>query len=119
MLVIGDKRSSNTKKLYDISKSLNNETYFVSNVEDLDLTLIKQYKKIGITAGASTPEEIINTIETKIRGISMPNKIENHDDFIAMLEDYLPNQEKRVEGVIEQFDRNYAYLDVHSEKNCC
>lgn len=116
MLVIGDKRSSNTKKLYDISKSLNNETYFVSNVEDLDLTLIKQYKKIGITAGASTPEEIINTIETKIRGISMPNKIENHDDFIAMLEDYLPNQEKRVEGVIEQFDRNYAYLDVPGER---
>lgn len=46
----------------------------------------------------------------------MPNKIENHDDFIAMLEDYLPNQEKRVEGVIEQFDRNYAYLDVPGER---
>lgn len=46
----------------------------------------------------------------------MPNQVENHDEFLAMLEDYLPNQEKRVEGVINSIERNYAYLDVPGER---
>ena len=46
----------------------------------------------------------------------MPNVNENHDDFLAMLEDYLPNQEKRVEGTIESMDQNFSYLDVPGER---
>ena len=46
----------------------------------------------------------------------MPNVNENHDDFLAMLEDYLPNQEKRVEGTIESMDQNFSYLDVPGEQ---
>ena len=46
----------------------------------------------------------------------MPNLNENHDEFLAMLEDYQPNQEKRVEGVIDSIDINYAYLDVPGER---
>lgn len=46
----------------------------------------------------------------------MPNLNENHDDFLAMLEEYLPNQEKRVEGTIASIDMNYAYLDVPGER---
>lgn len=46
----------------------------------------------------------------------MPNLNENHDEFLAMLEEYLPNQEKRVEGTIESQDMNYTYLDVPGER---
>lgn len=46
----------------------------------------------------------------------MPNLNENQDDFLAMLEGYLPNQEKRVEGIIASIDMNYAYLDVPGER---
>lgn len=47
----------------------------------------------------------------------MPNLNENHDeDFLAMLEDFAPNQDKRVEGVINMMDLNFAYLDVSGER---
>ncbi len=47
----------------------------------------------------------------------MPNLKENHDqDFLAMLEDFEQNQDKRVEGVINMMDLNYTYLDVPGER---
>ena len=46
----------------------------------------------------------------------MPNVNENHDEFLAWLDEYQPNQEKRVEGRIESMDQNYSYLDVFGER---
>ena len=46
----------------------------------------------------------------------MPNVNENHDEFLAWLGEYQPNQEKRVEGRIESMDQNYSYLDVFGER---
>lgn len=69
ILIVGDRKSSNTRKLYEISSKLNKETYLIEDASELDLTLLSNKEKIGITAGASTPEEIIKKIENKIRGI--------------------------------------------------
>jgi len=113
VIIVGDTKSSNTKKLYEISKKLNSESYLVENEEQLDLTIFRGKEVIGITAGASTPEETIMNIEKKIRGTyKMPNVNENQNEFLEMLEGFLPNQEKRVEGTIESMDQNYSYLDV-------
>ena len=46
----------------------------------------------------------------------MPNVNENHDEFLAWLDEYQTNQEKRVEGRIESMDQNYSYLDVFGER---
>ena len=117
VIIVGDTKSSNTKKLYEISKKLNSESYLVENEEQLDLTIFRGKEVIGITAGASTPEETIMNIEKKIRGIyKMSNVNENQNEFSLMLEEFLPNQEKRVEGVIESMDQNYSYLDVPGER---
>ena len=117
MIIVGDIRSSNTKKLYEISKKLNDNSYLVENEEQLDLTIFRDKKVVGITAGASTPEETIMNIEKKIRGTyKMPNVNENQNEFLEMLEGFLPNQEKRVEGVIESMDQNFSYLDVPGER---
>jgi len=117
MIIVGDIRSSNTKKLYEISKKLNDNSYLVENEEQLDLTIFRGKEVVGITAGASTPEETIMNIEKKIRGIyKMSNANENQNEFSLMLEEFLPNQEKRVEGVIESMDQNYSYLDVPGER---
>lgn len=70
LLVIGGKNSSNTKKLYDISKAINKNTYLIENEKELEETWFTDCKKVGITAGASTPEEIVINIENKIRGIN-------------------------------------------------
>ena len=117
MIVVGDTKSSNTKKLYEISKKLNDNTYLIENEEQLNLDIFSGKKVVGITAGASTPEETIMNIEKKIRGIyKMSNVNENQNEFSQMLEEFLPNQEKRVEGVIESMDQNFSYLDVPGER---
>lgn len=69
VLVIGGKRSSNTRKLYDISKGINSNTYLIQEAKDICTDWLVGIEKIGITAGASTPEEIIIKIENKLRGI--------------------------------------------------
>ena len=117
MIIVGDTKSSNTKKLYEISKKLNDNSYLVENEEQLDLSIFRGKEVVGITAGASTPEETIMNIEKKIRGIyKMSNVNENQNEFSQMLEEFLPNQEKRVEGVIESMDQNFSYLDVPGER---
>ena len=61
MVVIGGKHSSNTTKLYEICKANCENTFFVENAEELKeyIRALKGHKKIGITAGASTPDWII------------------------------------------------------------
>lgn len=59
MIVIGDKRSSNTNKLYDVSCKYCKNVSFISDSNELDINKIKQYQKVGIIAGASTPKEDI------------------------------------------------------------
>lgn len=66
MIIIGGKNSSNTKKLYDIAKSNCEKTILVETLKDLRLKEIKRFNKIGIMAGASTPQESINEIKEAI-----------------------------------------------------
>ncbi len=58
VLVVGDRHSSNTGKLYKIAASRCPRTYFVENIADLS-AVAKNITKLGITAGASTPQEVI------------------------------------------------------------
>jgi 4-hydroxy-3-methylbut-2-enyl diphosphate reductase len=62
MLVVGDKNSSNTRKLFEIAKKACHNTYFIENINDLPLKDIRVCNTIGITAGASTPERIIKEV---------------------------------------------------------
>lgn len=68
MIIIGGKNSSNTNKLYDISKTIT-ETFIVENKEELDSDQMKRYKKIGIMAGASTPKKSIEEVIEFLRSI--------------------------------------------------
>ena len=62
MIIIGGKNSSNTKKLYDIAKINCKNAFVIENKEELPIDKVKKFKKIGIMAGASTPNESINDI---------------------------------------------------------
>lgn len=62
MIVIGDKKSSNTQKLYEICKKNCNNTYYIETIQDLVLNIFCKNDKIGITAGASTPPAIIKEV---------------------------------------------------------
>ncbi len=64
MIVIGGKNSSNSRKLYEISKNQCDNTYFIQTLEDLDVQKIQSSESLGITAGASTPKNIIQEVLT-------------------------------------------------------
>ena len=68
VLIVGDNKSSNSKKLYEISKNINKKSYLIQDKTELNSSWFNNVEKIGITAGASTPEEIILEIEKEIRG---------------------------------------------------
>jgi len=67
MIIIGSKASANTQRLYEISKSLNAKSYWVSSKKDIKRAWFKGVRSVGITAGASTPDdttkEIVSYIE--------------------------------------------------------
>ena len=62
MIIIGGKNSSNTKKLYEISKENCENSVMIENKSELNIDEIKKYNKIGVIAGASTPQECIDEI---------------------------------------------------------
>ena len=62
MIVIGDKSSSNTQKLYEICKKNCRNTYYIETICDLVLNNFNTNDKIGVTAGASTPSAIIKEV---------------------------------------------------------
>lgn len=67
MIVIGGKHSSNTQKLYEICSEKCAATYFIQTLEDLHLELPKTATLVGITAGASTPNNIIEEVQNYVR----------------------------------------------------
>jgi len=67
MIVIGGKTSSNTQKLFEICKSECENTYYIQTIKDLDLSQFESVDNVGITAGASTPNNIIEEVQKNVR----------------------------------------------------
>lgn len=67
MIVIGGKNSSNTQKLYEICKKECENTYYIQTIEDIELCKLQSSSCVGITAGASTPNYIIEEVHTNVR----------------------------------------------------
>lgn len=67
MIVIGGKHSSNTRKLYDICANCCENTFFIQTLDDLHLEVPKSVRLVGITAGASTPKNIIEEVQKYVR----------------------------------------------------
>ncbi len=85
MIVIGDKKSSNTNKLYEICRKNCKNTYLVEKISDLQLNYLHTNDKIGITAGASTPLARIK------EAFEYMSEIEREKTFEELLnESYVP-----------------------------
>ena len=80
MIVIGGRQSSNTQKLYDICKNECKNTYYIQTLVDLDLKTFESIGNVGITAGASTPNNIIEEVHTNM------SEMGNEQSFEQMLE---------------------------------
>jgi len=67
MIVIGGTHSSNTRKLYELCQSECENTYYIQTLDDLQLDLPNSVELVGITAGASTPNKIIEEVQNYVR----------------------------------------------------
>ena len=67
VIAIGGKDSANSKMLHEISKSINKKSYFVENSKQLKKSWFSDIKRVAISAGASTPDWIIEDIVNKIK----------------------------------------------------
>ena len=67
MIVIGGKHSSNTQKLYEICQKECKNTYFIQSLGDFNPECVNSVRSVGITAGASTPNQIIEEVHTNVR----------------------------------------------------
>ena len=67
MIVIGGRHSSNTQKLFEICNQECENTYYIQTLEDLDVHSLQSMSCVGITAGASTPYNIIEEVQNNVR----------------------------------------------------
>ena len=89
MIVIGGRSSSNTQKLYDISKKECANTYYIQTLDDLDLATFESVDRVGITAGASTPHQIIKEVHGSMA-----------DEFGKLFEESLAEESRISQGKI-------------------
>lgn len=110
MLVIGGRSSSNTAKLYDICKRRCSETYYIENFEDIPQNINYKNKKIGITAGASTPAGIIEEVAKAMD----ENKVSGEINFEEALEQTLKtlNTGDIVEGTVVEVRPTEVIVDL-------
>lgn len=114
MIVIGDKTSSNTCKLYDICKRVCDRTYLVETYRDLSAIDFKAACNIGVTAGASAPARIIKEVLDTMAENQVNSSEEKELDFASMLEEHMQsfNTDGRVKGVVERITPNEIFVDV-------
>lgn len=67
MIIIGSPESANSNNLYKIARAENGKSYFVENAGQLQNKWLENCRKVGITAGASTPDWIIKDVIAKLK----------------------------------------------------
>jgi len=70
MIIIGSKNSANTKRLFEISKSLNSKSFWIPSKKEINTRWFAKAGNVGITAGASTPDSTIKEIAGYIKSLS-------------------------------------------------
>lgn len=118
MVVIGDRNSSNTCKLYSICKGYCENTVLAQTKDDILPQMVLSAKKIGVTAGASAPariiKEVLDTMTDILNNSSETNNENAEINFAEMLEENLKslNTDGRVQGVVERITPNEVFVDV-------
>ena len=69
MVIIGSFTSANSKRLTMLSKEINSRTYQVTGVSDIDISWFENCESVGIGAGASTPDYLIEEVKNKLISI--------------------------------------------------
>ena len=115
MVVIGDRHSSNTAKLFDICKRRCGNTVLIETAAELDMNQVRAAGNIGVTAGASTPAKIIKEVlDTMSEEIKSGETTNFEESFEELLEESLKNlnTNERVMGTVISIAPNEVQVDV-------
>ena len=113
MVIIGGRNSSNTNKLYDVSKKHLDNTILVETADEIKAGLLKNNFTVGISAGASTPGSIIEEVKNKMSEITK-NTESFEENFAAMLEESFKtlNTGEIVKGIVSAVNSNEIHVDL-------
>ena len=119
ILIIGDRSSSNTQKLFSIAKIKSKNVFFIEKIQDLPLQEIEKCNRIGVAAGASTPESLIKEViatmnEEKIMSMEELLEEEKYDLDGAMR---LPRLHEIVNGTVHQVTDKGIIVDMGCKKD--
>ncbi len=114
MFVVGGRKSSNTAKLFEIARANCADAYFIEMPSDIPNGVINKNRKIGITAGASTPERIIEEVLT-----TMDEKMTNEESFaelFAQSESKTLHNGDIVDATVVEIRNNEVIVDLGGYK---
>ncbi len=111
MIIIGGRDSSNTNKLYEISKNNLELSFLIEDASSIPLEYVQPHMKVGIAAGASTPGKIIQEVQN-----IMSENIEK--SFEEMLEESIKTIKNgdRVKGIITSVSENEIHVAIDCVK---
>ena len=107
MIVIGDPKSANSTKLYEIASKYCEKTHFVDTPADLPLKELAKCDTIGVAAGASTPERIIKEVIATMSEIFTEKELKSQDAAVnTAVEDDEEEEFNMMHEFMEQIDKS-------------
>lgn len=112
MIVVGGKNSANTTRLAQVCRKQGCPTYHIETAKELDSAWFAGKEKIGITAGASTPDWIIQEVVSKME--TMETNVEVMSEELIDQFDFETDLKKGdiVEGTVVSVNHDAAFLDI-------
>ena len=72
MIVVGGRESANTRHLAVVSRDCGVETYHIETADEIQAAWLEGHEKVGVTAGASTPDFVIDQVVTRLESLAQP-----------------------------------------------
>jgi 4-hydroxy-3-methylbut-2-enyl diphosphate reductase len=89
ILVVGSANSSNSCRLVEVAQSAGVPAFLIDDIEDIQIPWLKGVKTIGLTAGASAPEGLVEKVVRYLNGLGYPG-VETTGDIVESVEFSLP-----------------------------
>ncbi len=116
MIVLGDNNSSNSRELFKIASKYCKNSIFIEKFSELPLKKLEKYNKIGIAAGASTPdyaiEEVFSKMNEKFEGLSMADFMDEIEKSLK-----LPRNGEMITGTIHQVTDKEIIVNLGCKKD--
>lgn len=117
MVVIGGENSSNSAKLFEIAQKYCRNSFFGENIDNFPLKVLKKYNKIGIAAGASTPESVIKEVIARMSDTN--NEKTTMADFMDEIDASLklPKVGDIVDGTVLEVTDKHVVVNLGCKKD--